>query len=157
MKKLVFDMDGVLANFNVKDAVNRFDKEKGFFYNLEPLYNNYKVVNELINKGVNVYILSASPNKQADKDKRLWLNKYIPNLKKSHIILCRNGQNKAEFIKDIKNSILIDDYTFNLINWNNYGGRCYKYINGHNNIKKIHKNYNIKELKNFNKLLDFII
>lgn len=156
MKKIVLDMDGVLANFNEPNAITRFDNEKGFFAKLKPLYDNYIIVNELINKGYKVYILSASPNTQADKDKRKWLKRHIPNLKRHQIILCRNGQNKANFIRDIQNSILIDDYSFNLINWLSSGGKCLKYINGTNNIKKKHKDYNIKELKNFNNLLDII-
>lgn len=157
MKKIVFDMDGVLANFNDEiNGIDRFDKEIGFFANLKPLYENYKIVSKLVDLGVNVYILSASPNKQADKDKRQWLKNYIPNLKKNHIVFCRNGENKADFIKDIKKSLLVDDYSFNLINWHSVGGQCLKYNNGYNCIKNLHKNYNIKTLLNFNNLLDIV-
>ena len=66
------DMDGVIANFNAEPhALKRFAVEKGFFKTLKPMSKNLqalRVLNQL--KGVNVYILSASPNRQADKDKR---------------------------------------------------------------------------------------
>ena len=69
-----FDMDGVLANFNAEPkAVSRFKTEKGFFYKLKPIKRNIELIYELIEKGEKVRILSASPNKRADKDKRKWL------------------------------------------------------------------------------------
>ena len=34
MKRLFIDLDGTIAKFNVKNALERFDKEKGFFANL---------------------------------------------------------------------------------------------------------------------------
>lgn len=147
-------MDGVLVNFNEPKALERFDKEKGFFANLKPLYNNYEIVNALILNGENVYILSASPNRQADKDKKQWLKKYIPNLKRNHIIFCRTGEDKSNFIKDIKKSVLIDDYTKNCVEWTIKGGIAYKYINGTNNKTKRHKDYGIYELWNFENLIE---
>lgn len=147
-------MDGVLANFNEPNALTRFQTEKGFFANLKPIKNNYLIVSKLIEMGVNVYILSASPNKQADNDKRKWLKRYIPNLKSNRIIFCRNGENKADFIRDIKKSTLIDDFTTNCIQWTLKGGVAYKYINDINNKTKRHKEYNIFELKNFENLIE---
>ena len=35
MKKIFLDLDGTLAKFNVKNALKRFDNEKGFLQNLE--------------------------------------------------------------------------------------------------------------------------
>lgn len=34
MKRIFLDMDGTLAKFNVRNALTRFDKEKGFFIKL---------------------------------------------------------------------------------------------------------------------------
>lgn len=108
------DMDGVLANFNgEKNALQRFKTEKGFFKKLKPIKSNIKALNELIKKNVNVFILSASPNTQADNDKRAWLHKYLPNLKQENIIIMRVGQNKADFVKTTENNLLIDDYSKN--------------------------------------------
>ena len=90
MKKLNIycDMDGVLADFNAEiNAVERFKKEKGFFKRLKPFERNVRALRKLIlNKNVNVYILSASPNARADKDKIKWLKKYMPFIKKENII-----------------------------------------------------------------------
>ena len=67
MKRLFLDLDGTLARFNVRNALERFDKEIGFFVNLKA-YKGIEQVNELALRG-NVFIISASPNEQADKDK----------------------------------------------------------------------------------------
>ena len=70
MLKLFLDLDGTLAKFNSKkNALQRFDNEKGFFATLKP-YKYIEVINELANSGlVEVYVISATPNEQADKDK----------------------------------------------------------------------------------------
>lgn len=130
MKKIFLDMDGTLANFNVENALQRFQVEKGFFANLKA-YKGIEKINELVLQN-NFYIISASPNNNADKDKMTWLEKYLPNLKKEHILFCRLGENKANFIENklkIKidnNCILLDDYTKNLIEWEAVGGKGIK-------------------------------
>ena len=116
------DMDGVLANFNAEtDAVKRFATEKGFFKRLKPIRSNVKAIKELIADGYNVYILSASPNKQADIDKIAWLKRHIPQIADGHIILMRNGENKADYVKTFKNNVLIDDYNKNCFDFVNRG------------------------------------
>lgn len=112
------DMDGVIANFNAEEnAVERFATEKGFFDGLLPM--NESGMNRLINadgKLINLFILSASPNKQADKDKLKWLKRFYPQIKRSKIILIRNGQNKADFLKT-ERGVLLDDYGKNCKQW----------------------------------------
>ena len=76
-KKIFLDLDGTLAKFNVRNALKRFDNEKGFFAKLGA-YKNIEHINEMAKKG-NVYIISASPNMYADIDKKTWIQKYIPN------------------------------------------------------------------------------
>ena len=124
--KIFLDLDGTLAKFNVRNALNRFKTEKGFFAKLGA-YKGIEKVNSLANE-YNLYIISASPNEQADIDKMTWLDKYLPNIKKSNIVLCRLGENKAQVIKkalniDIdKKCVLLDDYTHNLEQWQKLGG-----------------------------------
>lgn len=153
MKKIVLDMDGVLADFfKEENYMARFENEKGFFKKLEPISNNYKWVQRFIDLRFNIYVLSSSPNDRADKEKRAWLKKYIPNLTNEKIIFCRNGQNKADFMQDISNAILIDDHTPNLIKWKIKGGKVLKYINNINSKKGVHKVFRINEITNFKDL-----
>ena len=126
MIKMFLDLDGTLARFNVPNALERFDKEEGFFANLLA-YKGIEIVNELAKQG-NVFIISASPNEQADKDKMTWLKRYLPNVKLENVTICRVGQNKATIIQTKynltidNNCYLLDDYTKNLIEWENVGG-----------------------------------
>ena len=110
------DMDGVIADFEgQKNALERFKTEKGFFKQLTPI--NKEGFQALLNSPyINLYILSASPNKQADRDKREWLKYHYPQIKKDHIIIMRVGQNKADFIKT-ETGILLDDYGKNCREW----------------------------------------
>lgn len=125
MKRIFLDLDGTLARFNVRNALERFKTEKGFFAKLLA-YKNIESINEMAKVG-NVYIISASPNEQADNDKMQWVQKYLPNIPITNIVFCRLGENKAEIIKqrtgvDIKGNILLDDYTHNLEQWESAGG-----------------------------------
>lgn len=112
------DMDGVLADFNAEpNAIERFAVEKGFFKGLKPLKRNLqalRLLNQL--KGVNVYILSASPNRQADKDKREWLKNYAPEFENEQIIIMRNGKKKVNYMKTA-DGILLDDWGKNIEEW----------------------------------------
>lgn len=111
------DMDGVLADFFGADgAVERFETEKDFFFNLAPFERNVAAVKQAIADGVNLYILSASPNKRADGDKRKWLKKYIPELKRGHAIIMRCGENKLNYIKTA-DGMLLDDYGKSIREW----------------------------------------
>ena len=121
------DLDGVLADFNIEpNGVERFRTEKGFFKNLKPIRRNLRAIKQMIRDGYIVKIISASPNKSADKDKREWLKFYLNEMPKKNIILCRNGEVKANFIKDIENSVLFDDYGLNCREWRASGGTAFK-------------------------------
>ena len=126
MKKIFLDLDGTLVKFNVKNALERFDNEVGFFAKLKA-YKNIEKINEMAKEG-NVYVISASPNEQADNDKMIWIKKYLFNMPIENIVLCRIGENKGKIIekkyniKIDRNCMLLDDYTKNLIEWENIGG-----------------------------------
>lgn len=132
MKRIFLDLDGTIAKFNVRNALERFDKEKGFFANLGA-YKGVEEVNSLALTN-EVFIISASPNEQADKDKMIWINKYLNNIKQENITICRIGENKANVIQKKynitinENCLLLDDYTKNLIEWENFGGKGIKRI-----------------------------
>lgn len=154
MIKIFLDLDGTLARFNVRNALERFDKEKGFFSKLLA-YKGIEIVNELA-KTNQLFIISASPNEQADIDKMIWLEKYLPNIKKENVTICRLGENKAKVIENKynitidKTCFLLDDYTKNLVEWENVGGIGIKRITKvADNSRKIWKG---QELKHLNEL-----
>lgn len=110
------DMDGVIADFNAEPyAVERFATEKGFFKSLKVM-NKWAFESLLSDDRVNLFVLSASPNKQADRDKMAFLKFHFPKIKKSQVIFCRNGQNKADFMRT-KKGVLLDDYGKNCEQW----------------------------------------
>lgn len=155
--KLFLDLDGTLARFNVRNALKRFDKEKGFFANLKA-YKYIEVVNTLALTN-DIYIISASPNEQADNDKIVWLKKYLSNIKDSNITLCRIGDNKGSIIKTKyqmtidNNCYLLDDYTKNLTEWENLGGTGIKRLTSvADNSRKLWQGLEIKSLLELNKL-----
>lgn len=148
------DMDGVIANFEKENnAVERFATEKGFFAKLEPISQNLQAIKMLMALGYKVNILSASPNKVADRDKFTWLMKHLPNLTLGQIILCRTGETKAKYVKDIQNSLLIDDYSKNLVEWKEWGGKALKFVNDYDNEIGTHTKYGIPYVKDLQEIL----
>ena len=152
MNKIFLDMDGTLARFNVRNALNRFENERGFFANLLA-YKGIEKINEMAKNG-NVYIISASPNKQADNDKMEWIEKYLNNVPIENRLICRCGDNKALFLKNkgitIDNTCyLLDDYTKNLTEWEEVGGIGIKRITKvADNSRKLWKGLEVKNLGN---------
>ena len=165
MIKLFLDLDGTLAKFNSKrNALKRFDNEIGFFANLKP-YKYIEFVNQLaLGKQVSVYIISATPNEQADKDKLTWINKYLNNIPKENICFSRLNENKAKVIKDKLNitidneCILLDDYTKNLIEWTNLNGIGIKRITSKaDNSTKKWQGLCLKDLRQLSSLIMSIV
>lgn len=157
MNKIFLDLDGTLARFNVPNALNRFEKEIGFFARLKP-YKGIEAINKMA-KGGNVYIISASPNLSADIDKMRWVQKYIPNLPYNNIVICRCGDNKAVAIRkklgfSIDNQCyLLDDYTKNLVEWEQAGGKGIKRLTSvADNSTKKWQGLEIKELEELTKI-----
>lgn len=132
---IFIDMDGVLDKYkNVKRKTFKpFPVE--FFANLEP-YEGLKELNDFIGRYENVYILSKTTVKNGIIGKKIWLKKYLSNLKEENIFL--SSGKKATVAENIlnrpltKNDILFDDYTANLMEWQEAGGYGIKRKNGKN-------------------------
>lgn len=144
MKRLTvyFDMDGVLADFEreCKRLSHLYDKPwlqvRHFFYNLMPIDNDAKeAIRVLKDLGYEVKVLTkvdihnAPYYEERALDKIEWIEEYFGDvLTKEDIIIVPIECNKFDYINtDIKNSVLIDDYKGNLIEWHNKGGIAIKY------------------------------
>jgi 5'(3')-deoxyribonucleotidase len=161
-KKLFLDLDGTIAKFNSKrNALARFDNEVGFFLSLKPFAHLDSIDAMIQQNKIEIFVISASPNEQADKDKMQWLKNNLPSLKESNICFCRLGQNKAQEIKRQLNitidssCYLLDDYTKNLTEWNNCNGIGIKRLTSlADNSTKQWKGLAIKDLRQLATLLD---
>lgn len=89
--RIFVDMDGVIADFE-KEAKKHPDYGKSNFKadveidfsKIEPIPGAIDAVKTLINNGHDVFIASTAPwaNPEAWKHKRLWIEKYLPELEK---------------------------------------------------------------------------
>lgn len=150
--KVFLDLDGTLARFNVRNSLQRFANEVGFFAKLKA-YVGIEVINEMSKSG-NLYIISASPNERTDREKMQWVEKYLPNFPRENITMCRIGENKAEIVQKKycftidKSCYLLDDYTKNLIEWEQVGGKGIKRLTTcSDNSRKIWKGLVCKDLR----------
>ena len=131
-KKILFDMDGTLAMFYKRPDCLECMWEPGYFKYLEPYTNVLISAKILMERGYEVGVLSACVTDTAKKEKLYWLKYMFPELS-TNILLCNVGENKAEVAKkagfDMKNCILVDDYTKNCQEWTAGGGTAIKIIN----------------------------
>jgi len=143
---IFFDMDGVLAVYD-KNTVN-FMYNKGFFLNRPPIKNMIEVVQKLSKENYNIYILSTIIDSPfCSKEKDLWLDEHLPEIKNEKRFFVPYGTTKADFAKtkvhlESSQNILIDDYTKNLREWEDVNDSIsIKFMNGinGNNISKNNK------------------
>ena len=112
-KRLYFDMDGVLVDFEsglaqqsdktLKEYNGRFDEIPGLFGMLQPMPGAIEAVHRLT-EYYDCYILSTAPwkNPSAWSDKVLWITKYLDDVFHKRVVIthCKNL---------CKGDILIDD------------------------------------------------
>lgn len=138
MKRLFFDMDGVLAQW-VQDMPFEAVCQKGYFLNLPPVNTVISAAEQLSNadNGIEAYTLSAVlDNGYALEEKVLWLSSHCPFIPKSHQLFVSCNTPKAYAVGGVtKNDYLIDDYTKNLTEWKKAGGSTIKLYNGVNGTR----------------------
>lgn len=116
MNTYYFDMDGVLANFHKEPYkyVNAINRQ--WIANLEPFMHNVQVLRNMINAGIEVYILSKCASENARLGKIDWLAKYVPELTEDRIIIIVGNGKKVDYMRTAE-GILIDDDIKNTRPW----------------------------------------
>ena len=113
MKKLFFDMDGVLVDFQSgidklsddtkQEYEGRLDEVPGIFSLMEPMPGAIEAVHEL-SKHYDMYILSTAPwkNPSAWSDKINWIAKHYGDMFKKRVILthCKHLVNGDYLVDD---------------------------------------------------------
>jgi len=153
--KIYCDMDMVLCDFlsasekvlgqpyfdksmSKEEKSTKITAKKDFWHTL-PWYDGGKDLWKYITKHSNddIYILSAyaswDPNCKAGK--KAWIKKNLrPAPNKIFLVKRDQKQNFAD-----KNSILIDDYSRNIHEWESAGGKAVHHINRSTTIAKLKK------------------
>ena len=145
MKRLFFDMDGVLAEYR-RDCTEKDFKEKGYFASLKPEWNMIGALEKLIENekelGISVCVLTkVYPRafRYSVREKQEWRDEFLPLLFDSEFMMV-NGEEEEKSaairerlgIEIDESCILIDDYNYNLAEWTKNGGTAVKYVNGIN-------------------------
>ncbi len=150
--RLFIDMDGTLAEwrnialkietdedrFKVLSVLNEILLTPGYYSSLKPHENMIEAV-KILSKQYDIYILSCAIEKDGipspETEKMEWLDNYLPEIPVKNRIFVPDGKNKADYIPEgIKQGdYLLDDYTKNLKDFENAGGKGIKvcnYVNG---------------------------
>ena len=147
MKIIYVDLDGVVADFdegkkshplgNISPYIGRPDKLPGIYENLMPIKDSIKSVNKLLTSDLfDVYFLSTAPwdNPKAWMDKRLWVERYLPALKKRLILT-----HYKDLCCGSENDIIIDD----------------RIVNGVERWNGVHLHFGT-EFKNWDEILEYL-
>ena len=141
---LYVDMDGTIVKWvpmqtESEEEVYDILKSRHYFLKLPPAHHALNAVKELLGWGLKVKILTSylSDSAYALDEKRLWLNKYLPEVEERDRIYVPYGIPKAEYLGSIgPNDVLLDDYTKNLREWEVAGGTGIKFLNSLNHTRK---------------------
>ena len=137
--RIFVDMDGTLARFH--DEVKYLERmwEEGFFKELKPFEEIVDSIHILKrdNPEAEIFILSAAIEGEppyCQQQKHEWLDRYLPEIDRSHRIFTEIGKPKADYIEGgiSATDVLIDDYNKGLEEWEKSGGTAVKCVNNIN-------------------------
>ena len=138
--RLFVDMDGVLAEYKWSGKGEEW--RRGHFLSLAPDPAVVKAVRKIaIGNAAEVYVLSAllPDSDWCRPEKAVWLVRYLPEIPEDRWIFTKPGVSKPEAVValfgTLEDSILLDDFTANLKQWESAGGTGIKYLNGINGTK----------------------
>ena len=136
--RVFIDMDGVICEYNPAAELSDLEKS-GYFRSLKPCRRVIRAVRHLLSvKNVDVYILSAVLPQcaaESEKEKNEWLDRYLPEIGPKNRIFTLCGESKAEAVHGLcEKDVLCDDYSVNLQEWVQNGGRGIKILNGINGL-----------------------
>lgn len=143
-KRIFVDMDGTLAEWrnidvsircleqadasSIEEYMDQILYLPNYFSSLNPYREMVDAVKSLVSeKTFDVYVLSCVlPDKDGvcpAAQKHEWLNKYLPEVDMDHRVFVPNGEDKKLHLPGgIKQGdILLDDYTKNLLQWEESG------------------------------------
>ncbi|MCR4673679.1 MAG: hypothetical protein K5675_01615 [Lachnospiraceae bacterium] len=161
---IYFDMDGVQAVYGRDDSVEQME-EKGYFLN-RPVQKNIIELMQRMKEDSRFHVAVLSAVFEDDHsawEKLIWLeNQNLGDMEK-FFVPC--GSSKASYVDQDGINILIDDFTVNLMDWENAGRNFHgiKFengINGHNGVWKsfggqtIHHKMDAKEM--YDEILDYV-
>ena len=134
--KYYIDMDGVLAKWNAS-ASEEETHEVGYFRDREVETEAVALVKMLMEHGHQVFILSSVyEDDHSFKDKIAWLTSV--GLENVPRIFVPYGEDKYKYVSDCDClPVLVDDYSRNLIAWEERGYMPVKFFNGINNNPKL--------------------
>lgn len=155
--RIFVDMDGCLAEWRnitlritseeqryaVLQKMDELLKTPGYFRSLAPYENVVNAFKRLL-FNYDVYSLSCVLEANAwcnpEQEKDDWLSEFIPNLPKDHRIFVPTGENKTDYVPGgvRPTDFLLDDFTKNLVDWQEAGGVGIKLLN---NVNETHRSW----------------
>ena len=138
--KLFVDMDGTLTEWRKAASYEHLFLDN-YFYTLRPHKVLIRWLNKLKDEGnIDIFVASSYILDKHITEKNLWLDKYFP-IEDSKRIFIPDDRRKSECVEEFlgenisANHVLLDDFTPNLIEWEENGGTAVKALNGINRLE----------------------
>lgn len=107
-KNVFVDLDGTVAEYQTLPTDEfgniNFVEYEVFKYS-KPVYEVINKIRKLSEEGKEIYIISASPNSIASKEKAEWVNKYMPFVKTENIYFAGNKNFKYVFLQELMSKL----------------------------------------------------